>query len=93
MRWLGAGGFVSCRIREHAVRRLESPSLALRQLDTMPRLDVADRVSVDVCHLNQDIAEYLGPTLHESISVSHDHADTGLGDWLFRGIALPEARA
>ncbi|WP_460395570.1 RiPP maturation radical SAM C-methyltransferase [Actinophytocola sediminis] len=67
------------------------PSFALSQLASMLRRDFADRVTVGVHYLNQDIADYLGVELYESISVSHDHVDTGLGDWLFRGIAFPDA--
>lgn len=67
------------------------PSLALSQLTTLLHRDFAGEVSVDVHYLNQDIAEHLGPPLYEAISVSAEHVNTGLGDWLFRHIAFPDA--
>jgi ribosomal peptide maturation radical SAM protein 1 len=66
------------------------PSFALSQLATLLHRDFDGAVSVDVHYLNQDVAQYLGAPLYESISVSHDHVDTGLGDWLFRSIAFPD---
>jgi ribosomal peptide maturation radical SAM protein 1 len=66
------------------------PSFALSQFATLLRQRFGDAVSADVQYFNQDVAQYLGAPLYESISVSADHVNTGLGDWLFRQIAFPE---
>lgn len=66
------------------------PSFALSQISTLLQQEFGEEVSVRVCYLNQDVAEYFGATMYEEISLNHDHVDTGLGDWLFRGIAFPE---
>lgn len=67
------------------------PSFALGQLSTLVQREFDDQVRTQVCYLNQDMAEFFGTRLYESLSVSHDHVDTGVGDWLFRQIAFPEA--
>lgn len=67
------------------------PSFALSQLSALVQREFNDQVDVEVCYLNQDMAEFFGPLLYESLSVSHDHVDTGIGDWLFRQIAFPDA--
>ncbi|WP_447041728.1 RiPP maturation radical SAM C-methyltransferase [Streptomyces sp. DSM 118878] len=67
------------------------PSFALSQLTTLLRRRFGDAVSADVQYVNQDVAQYFGTPLYESISVSADHVNTGLGDWLFRQIAFPDA--
>lgn len=67
------------------------PSFALSQLATLLRRRFGDAVSADIQYFNQDVAQYLGAPLYESISISADHVNTGLGDWLFRQIAFPDA--
>ncbi len=67
------------------------PSFALGQLSTLVHREFNGRARAHVCYLNQDMAEYFGTRLYESLSVSHDHVDTGIGDWLFRHIAFPGA--
>ncbi|MFE9426971.1 RiPP maturation radical SAM C-methyltransferase [Kitasatospora sp. NPDC006697] len=67
------------------------PSFALAQLSTMVRQTFDGEVEPRVCYLNQDFAEFFGAALYESLSVSHDHVDTGIGDWLFRELAFPGA--
>lgn len=65
------------------------PSFALGQLSTLVQREFDGRARAHVCYLNQDMAEFFGARLYESLSVSHDHVDTGIGDWLFRHIAFP----
>ncbi|MFF3767590.1 RiPP maturation radical SAM C-methyltransferase [Streptomyces sp. NPDC001922] len=67
------------------------PSFALSQLSTLVRNRFHARAEARVLYLNQDMAEFFGAPLYEALSVSHDHVDTGVGDWLFRQIAFPEA--
>src|SRR5215471_13794135 len=66
------------------------PSFALSQLASKVRRDFGDRVSVDICYVNQDIAAFFGARTYESLCTSHDHVDTGIGEWLFRQVAFPE---
>ncbi|MFF5256808.1 RiPP maturation radical SAM C-methyltransferase [Streptomyces leeuwenhoekii] len=67
------------------------PSFALGQLSTLVNREFDGRARARVCYLNQDLAEYFGTRLYESLSVSHDHVDTGIGDWLFRHLAFPDS--
>ncbi|MEQ4304394.1 RiPP maturation radical SAM C-methyltransferase [Plantactinospora sp. B6F1] len=67
------------------------PSFALSQLSALIQRDFRDEVSVDVHYLNVDFAEYLGAATYESISELLDHLHTGVGDWLFRDLAFPDA--
>lgn len=66
------------------------PSLALTQIRSVLRRELADQVDVEVCYLNLDVARELGPLYHE-IEDSMEHLHTGLGDWLFRTSAFPDA--
>lgn len=66
------------------------PSFALGQLASKARRDLGSRVSVNVCYVNQDIATLFGARIYESLCTSHEHVDTGIGEWLFRQIAFPE---
>ncbi|MGW1917667.1 RiPP maturation radical SAM C-methyltransferase [Streptomyces sp. NPDC002076] len=67
------------------------PSFALGQLATVIRRELGSDVSVDVNYLNLDFAEYLGISAYESITEKLEHLHTGVGDWLFREIAFPDA--
>ncbi|MEV0266893.1 RiPP maturation radical SAM C-methyltransferase [Streptomyces sp. NPDC050617] len=67
------------------------PSFALGQLATVIRRELGSDVSVDVNNLNLDFAEYLGMPAYEAITEKLEHLHTGIGDWLFREIAFPEA--
>jgi magnesium-protoporphyrin IX monomethyl ester (oxidative) cyclase len=67
------------------------PSFALGQLATVIRRELGSDVSVDVNYLNLDFAEYLGISAYESITEKLEHLHTGVGDWLFRQIAFPDA--
>ncbi|MDI1433383.1 RiPP maturation radical SAM C-methyltransferase [Polyangium sorediatum] len=65
------------------------PSLALTQLRAVVKSELGERVSVENCYLNLDVARHIGSIYHE-IEDSMVHLHTGLGDWLFRGMAFPE---
>ncbi|MFD8992130.1 RiPP maturation radical SAM C-methyltransferase [Streptomyces goshikiensis] len=67
------------------------PSFGLSQLSSVLRTEFAEDVSVQVVYLNQDVADYFGTETYESIALHHDHVDTGIGDWLFRSVAFPDA--
>jgi radical SAM superfamily enzyme YgiQ (UPF0313 family) len=66
------------------------PSLALTQLRSVLHSALSGRVQVEICYLNLDIAERIGPLYHE-IEDSMEHLHTGLGEWLFRHSAFPDA--
>jgi ribosomal peptide maturation radical SAM protein 1 len=67
------------------------PSFALSQLESVIKERLGDRVLVETHYLNQDVADFLGAALYESIALSNEHVDSGLGEWLFRSIAFPDA--
>lgn len=66
------------------------PSLALTQLRSVLKSELGDRVAVELCYLNLDVARYVGELYHE-IEDSMVHLHTGLGDWIFRQSAFPDA--
>jgi ribosomal peptide maturation radical SAM protein 1 len=67
------------------------PSLALSQMTSMIRRDFADEITADIFYVNQDMADLLGTENYEAICQVPHHLNSGLGDWLFRHIAFPEA--
>ncbi len=70
---------------------LSMPSLALTQLATVLSERFGDRVTVDTHYLDLDFARYVGgPRRYRDDFVSGGFM-TGLGDWLFRQSAFPEA--
>jgi len=66
------------------------PSFALSQLATLTRRELPDS-TVEVCYLNQDFAQHLGPAIYDSIVDDIEHMVTGLGEWIFRPVAFPDA--
>jgi ribosomal peptide maturation radical SAM protein 1 len=69
---------------------LGMPSIALTQLKTVVENRFKDSVSVDVCYLNHDFANYLGLEFYDLIIDSADSQNAGLGDWFFRQTAFPD---
>nr|AKA59381.1 radical SAM domain protein [uncultured bacterium AB_9] len=67
------------------------PSFALSQLSTLLQQTFPDEISVGVHHANVDFAERFGAAAYESITDQLEHLHSGIGDWLFRGIAFPDA--
>jgi ribosomal peptide maturation radical SAM protein 1 len=68
------------------------PSLALSQLAALTGRELAGRVDVQVCYVNQDFAARFDARLYEEIVNGSVHTVTGIGDWVFRHIAYPELR-
>ncbi len=66
------------------------PSIALTQLKTVVENRFKDQVSVDVCYLNHDFANYLGLGLYDLIIDFADSQNADLGDWFFRQAAFPD---
>ena len=80
---------------------LQYPSISLTQLKSVAKQKHGDRVSIDVYQLNHDFAAFMGlrsqngngsdePLWEEFFDDTLMHA-TGLGDWLFRHVAVPDA--
>lgn len=67
----------------------DRPSFALSQLSALVRRELGDQVEVSVHSLNLDIARYFGAETYEEISGQLQHLLTGLGEWMFRGLAFP----
>ena len=69
----------------------DRPSFALSQLSALTRREFGDQVEVSVHSLNLDFAAYLGVEIYEEITGNLQHLLTGLGEWMFRGLAYPSA--
>ncbi len=63
------------------------PSLSLTQLRARA-LDIAAVSECAIYYLNQHTVRFFGKQLYAAIA---DHYTSGLGDWLFRHLAFPEA--
>jgi len=70
---------------------LNLASLALSQLQSVLRNRFGDRVEVDVVYANQDVIQHIGLDFYQYVVESLEANNTGLGDWLFRQSAFPEA--
>lgn len=68
----------------------DRPSFALSQLTALARREFGDEVEVVVRSLNLDVAAYLGRETYEEITGNLQHLLTGLGEWMFRGLAHPD---
>ena len=69
----------------------DRPSFALSQLSALTRREFGDRVELSVHYLNLDFAEYLGSDLYGQIAGNVQHLLTGVGEWMFRELAFPDA--
>ncbi|MGZ0150530.1 RiPP maturation radical SAM C-methyltransferase [Kribbella sp. WER1] len=69
----------------------DRPSFALSQLAALTRREFGDQIDVSVHSLNLDVARYLGAETYEEITGNVQHLLTGLGEWMFRGMAFPDA--
>jgi len=67
------------------------PSFALSQLSALVQREFGEQVDICVHYLNQDAALYFGIGEYQSIADGVDHLLTGIGDWVFREIAFPDA--
>ncbi|HEY0510561.1 MAG TPA: RiPP maturation radical SAM C-methyltransferase [Thermoanaerobaculia bacterium] len=68
---------------------IEIPSIALTQLQTMIRRRFGSGVPVDICYASHDACRLLG--LADYLQACDEASHSGLGDWLFRQLAFPEA--
>lgn len=67
------------------------PSLALMQLRNAVHRRLGKACRVDIHYLNLDFAAWLGRPDAYALVLSGDGVLTGLGDWLFRRAAFPDA--
>lgn len=70
---------------------IKFPSIALTQLKAVLDERFAGRVEARVHYFNQNCAHYLGLHLYSEVSDSVEASTSGLGDWLFKRVAFPEA--
>lgn len=67
------------------------PSLGLMQLRQVTDRQFGDEVSTEIHQLNQHFAEWFGLEMYQELAANVQHITTGLGDWLFRHVAFPNA--
>ena len=67
------------------------PAFALAQLHSVVSSAHAGRVEVEVLYLNQELVPYVGLELNQYIVEALEANNTGVGDWLFRKAAFPDA--
>jgi radical SAM superfamily enzyme YgiQ (UPF0313 family) len=70
---------------------LYMPSIGMTQLSAVTKMHFQEQISLDIHYLTIDFAHYLGLDLYDSIVTSAQHNNSGLGGWLFRQAAFPEA--
>src|SRR5580704_4899295 len=72
--------------------RVQSPSLGLAQLKAVVDQRHRGSAKTEVLHLNHDFMHFLGTDLYDFIAFGKEAAlYTGLGEWVFRRSAFPEA--
>ncbi len=69
---------------------VQLPSIALTQLKSVLR-DASARVSTSICYLNHDFSDYFGHEHYAHFANSVALTVSGLGDWIFRQAAFPDA--
>ena len=69
---------------------VDSPSIALAQLDAVVKERFPGRVESRVHHLNLDFVPFLGLDLCNLIANTVQANTSGLGDWFFKRAAFPE---
>jgi len=69
----------------------ESPSIALTQLRSVLANDQNGQVECEIYYLNHDFVNYFGREIYLRISNSENTSAVGVGDWLFRSVAFPNA--
>ncbi|MEO6702802.1 MAG: RiPP maturation radical SAM C-methyltransferase [Jatrophihabitantaceae bacterium] len=67
------------------------PSVALSQLASHLKSTFGDSIEVEVCYVNVDFALLFGPAEYQEFVNNVGHGTTGVGEWLFRRIAFPDA--
>src|SRR5918911_3845876 len=69
---------------------LDMPSIGLTQLKTVLDRKFAEKISVEICYVNQDFALVIGTEPYHRVSYSLDIHNAGLGEWFFRQVAYPD---
>lgn len=68
------------------------PSIALTQLKYVTERAHPNAVDVRIVNLNHEFAQYFGPQNYDEVALGFQHHPSGLGDWIFRRAAFPDAR-
>lgn len=69
----------------------DRPSVALSQLAAYTTREFGDSVQVEVRYVNIDFALLFGAGEYKLFANNYDHLTTGIGEWLFRQLAFPDA--
>jgi magnesium-protoporphyrin IX monomethyl ester (oxidative) cyclase len=69
--------------------RLDLPSLALTQLQSVLEREFPGKVKAEIFYLNHDFAALFSFETHEEIAY-FNNSNRGFGDWLFRQAAFPQ---
>ncbi len=69
---------------------VQVPSIALTQIRSV-LANSPGRIKSEIFYLNHNFARFLEPGLYSSISSSVAATTAGLGDWLFKDVAFPDA--
>src|SRR5688500_1591373 len=70
---------------------LSAPSLGLTQLKAVTRSAFPRDVAVELAYANHDFGRILGTRAFGIIASSQAGLVSGLGEWLFRRVAFPDA--
>jgi ribosomal peptide maturation radical SAM protein 1 len=69
----------------------DRPSVALSQLAAHTRREFGESVSVETRYVNIDFALFFGPGEYKQFANNSAYLTTGIGEWLFRQVAFPDA--
>lgn len=67
------------------------PSIGMTQIQSVVKEQFGAEVELDIHYANQDFALFLGLDLYQKIVTDGEHLKSGVGAWIFRHIAFPEA--
>jgi ribosomal peptide maturation radical SAM protein 1 len=69
----------------------DRPSVALSQLAAHTTREFGEAVQVETRYVNIDFALLFGPAEYKQFANNSDYLTTGIGEWLFRQVAFPDA--
>ena len=70
---------------------LRMPSIALMQIAAVLDARLGERVDARTVFANLDFGPLLGPRFYDYVAMSGEANMAGLGDWLFKPFAFPDA--
>jgi magnesium-protoporphyrin IX monomethyl ester (oxidative) cyclase len=69
----------------------DRPSVALSQISAHTKREFGESVQVETVYANLDFALIFGPKEYKQFANNADLLATGVGEWLFRKVAFPDA--